>query len=151
MTMVLHKGSADRHPVLRIIDANANRVREGLRVIEEYYRFVLDDEDTTSRLKALLHEVTAAVIAVADEHRLMTSRDSAEDVGIGSVVESEGQRSSLRAVVAAGFKRVEEGLRVLEEYAKLAAGQQAGERFKTLRFEVYTLEKEIRLREDDRK
>jgi len=149
--MVLDRGSSDRQPVLRIIDANANRVREGLRVIEEYYRFVLDDKDTTSQLKALRHEVTDAVIAVADEHKLMISRDSAQDVGMGSVVQSEGHRSSLRAVVAAAFKRVEEGLRALEEYTKLAAGQQAGERFKTLRFEVYTLEKEIRLREDDRK
>ena len=149
--MVLDKGSADRQPVLRIIDANANRVREGLRVVEEYYRFVLDDEDTTSSLKALRHEVTAAVAALADDHGLLTSRDSAEDVGIASSVESEGQRSSLRAVVAAAFKRVEEGLRVLEEYTKLVAGRQAGERFKTLRFEVYTLEKELRLRENDRK
>jgi len=151
VSMVLDRGSSDRQPVLRIIDANANRVREGLRVIEEYYRFVLDDKDTTSQLKALRHEVTDAVIAVADEHKLMISRDSAQDVGMGSVVQSEGHRSSLRAVVAAAFKRVEEGLRALEEYTKLAAGQQAGERFKTLRFEVYTLEKEIRLREDDRK
>jgi len=112
---------------------------------------VLDDEDTTSSLKALRHEVTAAVAALADDHGLLSSRDSAEDVGIASCVESEGQRSSLRAVVAAAFKRIEEGLRVLEEYTKLVAGRQAGQRFKTLRFEVYTLEKELRLRENDRK
>ena len=141
----------DRQPILRIIDANANRVREGLRVVEEYYRFLLDDEGTTLRLKTLRHEVTAAVAEVAEELSLLTSRDSADDVGAASVLDSEGKRPSLQAVVAAAFKRVEEGLRVLEEYTKLAAGQKAGERFKTLRFEVYTLEKQFRLCEDDDK
>ena len=146
--MAIDKSSGGRQPILRIIDANANRVREGLRVVEEYYRFVLDDEETTLCLKTLRHEVTAAVAEVAGEHSLLTSRDSADDVGATSIVESEGKRQSTYVVVAAAFKRVEEGLRVLEEYTKLAAGRDAGERFKTLRFKVYTLEKEFRLCED---
>lgn len=149
--MAIDMSSNGLQPILRIIDANANRVREGLRVVEEYYRFVLDDEETTLRIKTLRHEVTTAVVELVDEHRLLTSRDSADDVGAASYVESEGKRPSTYAIVVAAFKRIEEGLRVLEEYTKLAVGQEAGERFKTLRFEVYTLEKELRLCEDDTK
>jgi len=140
---------AERDRVLRVVDANANRVREGLRVIEEYYRFVLDDETVTRRLKSLRHEVTDAVACLADSRGLLLARDTAEDVGIPTTVESEHVRSSIHSVVMAAFKRAEEGLRVLEEYSKVLAVHGAGERFKTLRFELYTLEKELRLSEDE--
>jgi len=140
----------DMRPVLRVIDANANRVREGLRVIEEHSRFLLDDEAATERVKTLRHEVTRTVTGLADGPSLLAARDSDRDVGATSNVESERIRTSVRAVVTAAFKRVEEGLRVLEEYAKLVpAGDDAGERFKTLRFEVYTLEKELGLGKDN--
>ncbi len=44
--------------VLRIIDANANRAREALRVMEEAARFLLNDEE----LSAALSLVTGAII-----------------------------------------------------------------------------------------
>jgi thiamine-phosphate pyrophosphorylase len=43
-------------PVLRILDANANRAREALRVIEDYARFALDDERVCGSLKQLRHD-----------------------------------------------------------------------------------------------
>jgi len=147
--MTSSQESSDTQSVLRIIDANANRVREGLRVIEEYYRFALDDEDTTRRVKSLRHRVTEAVATLGDQKSLLESRDSQDDVGARSSAESEQTRTSVQAVVAAAFKRVEEGLRVLEEYTKLLPGDEAAARFKTLRFDVYTIEKELRLREKE--
>jgi hypothetical protein len=42
-------------PVLRLIDANANRAREALRVVEDYCRFVLNDETLSGSLKSLRH------------------------------------------------------------------------------------------------
>ena len=102
---------ANEKDVLRIIDANANRVREGLRVIEEFCRFTLEDESLTEQVKRLRHEVTAAVTLVAKDKTLLASRDSADDVGAESLVESENKRTSMADVVAASFKRVEEGLR----------------------------------------
>ena len=41
-------GGAD---LARILDASANRAREGLRVAEDYVRFVLDDPGLTKRLQ----------------------------------------------------------------------------------------------------
>lgn len=137
-----------KSPVLRIIDANANRVREGLRVIEEFCRFVLDDTEQTQRAKRLRHDVTDIVSGLAGAEELLESRDSAADVGIESTVASEQERASLRDVVVAAFKRVEEGLRVLEEYSKLLPAVGACERFKTLRFESYELEKTLRMNEE---
>jgi thiamine-phosphate pyrophosphorylase len=138
----------DKSPVLRIIDANANRVREGLRVIEEYCRFALDDTEQTQRAKRLRHNVTDVVSGLAESRELLGSRDSAADVGVESTVPSEHERASLRHVVVAAFKRVEEGLRVLEEYSKLLPAVGASERFKTLRFESYELEKTVQMNEE---
>ena len=36
-------------PLLRLLDANANRAREALRVLEDYTRFVLNDKRTVRR------------------------------------------------------------------------------------------------------
>ena len=44
----------------RILDASANRAREGLRVIEDYVRFVLDDPGLTRRLKEVRHRLAQA-------------------------------------------------------------------------------------------
>jgi len=48
----------------------------------------------------------------------------------------------LKAVLAANFRRVEESLRVLEEYGKLVSPS-AGAKFKKIRFAAYILEKEM--------
>ena len=52
--------------VLRILDAAANRGREGLRVIEDYVRFVLDDPHLTELCKQLRHDLAAALSPISD-------------------------------------------------------------------------------------
>ena len=64
----------------RILDASANRAREGLRVVEDYVRFVLDDPGLTRRLKEVRHRLAEAERGL-DEHLLLGSRDTREDVG----------------------------------------------------------------------
>lgn len=125
----------------RILDASANRAREGLRVIEDYVRFVLDDPGLTRRLKEIRHRLAQAERGL-DEQLLLGSRDTHGDVGTHIMTPSEQIRETPRAVLAANFKRIAEALRTLEEYSKLLDVWLAG-RYEVLRYDVYTIEKLI--------
>ncbi len=129
-------GEAD---LARILDASANRAREGLRVAEDYVRFVLDDPGLTKRFKEVRHRLAEAERGL-DAHLLVGARDTREDVGTHIMTPSEQIRENPRAVLAANFKRIGEALRSLEEYSKLIDIWLAG-RFEVLRYDVYTLEK----------
>jgi thiamine-phosphate pyrophosphorylase len=123
----------------RILDASANRAREGLRVVEDYVRFVLDDPGLTRRLKEVRHRLSEAERGL-DPDFLLGSRDTREDVGTHIMTATEQFRENTRAVLAANFKRIAEALRSLEEYGKLVDVWLAG-RFEVLRYDLYTLEK----------
>src|ERR1043165_4638982 len=66
--------------VLRILDAEGNRAGEGLRVIEDHVRFVLDDRYLMSLTKAVRHDLTAALAIVAKGDRL-AARETQADIG----------------------------------------------------------------------
>jgi thiamine-phosphate pyrophosphorylase len=123
----------------RILDASANRAREGLRVVEDYVRFVLDHPTLTRRLKDVRHRLTEATAGL-DLDTLIAARDTAGDVGTRIMTASEQARENPRAVLTANFKRTGEALRSLEEYSKLLDPWLAG-RFEVLRYDLYTLEK----------
>jgi thiamine-phosphate pyrophosphorylase len=123
----------------RILDASANRAREGLRVVEDYVRFVLDDPGLTRRLKEVRHRFAEAERGL-DANLLLDSRDTSEDVGTHIMTPSEQLRENPRAVLTANFKRIAEALRSLEEYSKLVDIWLAG-RFEVLRYDIYTIEK----------
>src|SRR4051812_2799607 len=126
-------------PVLRILDASLNRATEGLRVIEDFARFVLDDSFLTHAAKTLRHDLAAAsaVISSADRH---AARDTQRDVGTQISTEAESERLDAWGVCAASFKRAEQSLRSLEEYGKIVSTDFAG-RCESLRYRLYTLEK----------
>ena len=130
--------------ILRILDANANRAREGLRVVEEYLRFVHDSADFTVRLKQLRHRITGAVMSMGVDEGLVMARESDTDVGATEPAGTEADRLDFAHIVTANLRRSQEGLRVLEEYSKLVSAEASAE-FKRMRFETYTLEKDIRL------
>ncbi len=123
----------------RILDASANRAREGLRVVEDYARFTLNDPGLTRRLKEVRHRLAEALSGL-DPEMLIGARDTRGDVGTHIMTVSERSRENPRAVLTANFKRTAEALRSLEEYAKLIDVWVAG-RFEVLRYDVYTLEK----------
>jgi len=123
----------------RILDANFNRAREALRVIEEYARFALNHAGLSARAKALRHRLCAA-IGQLDEARLLACRDTTGDVGAGLHVEDQMVRQNLEDCLTAACKRLPEALRVLAEVVQvqdrvLAQGLEA------LRYEAYALEK----------
>lgn len=124
---------------LRIIDANLNRLGEGLRVIEDFCRFGLNDTAFSARIKGLRHG--AAELRRVFPPEALDRRDSAGDVGRVRVKESM-RRSDQLAILGASFGRVQESLRVLEEMAKLARPE-AAERVKAMRYEAYELERFI--------
>ena len=116
----------------QILDANINRVCEGLRVIEEYVRFVVSHETLTQRLSGLRKQIHKQF---PQESKYLHSRSVSSDV---RAKERPQQRSGIYEVLVANFKRVQEALRVLEEYA-------ASNVCNALRYDVYELEREILL------
>lgn len=125
--------------VLRIADANLNRIGEGLRFLEEIARLVLNDTALTRTLKDLRHELLKSNATL--NQQLVGARDAAGDVG--AEIE-EGKERDLSGAVAANARRAQQSLRVMEELSKLPdiTGLDS-EKFKRARFALYTVEKEL--------
>jgi len=124
---------------MRILDAAFNRAAEGLRVVEDYLRFGLDDAHLTRLAKQLRHELATHAAALGSTEQAR-ARDSGADVGRTISNHSERSRRTAEDVVAASFKRVEQALRSLEEYGKLRSNSVAA-LLEQLRYRTYTLEK----------
>jgi thiamine-phosphate pyrophosphorylase len=127
-------------PADRIIDSNLNRLAEGLRVLEDIARMVLDDVLLTRQLKNLRHDLVRGDLAFNLE--FLRSRDSAGDVGADLEVAGDSKAKDLPLIAVANSRRAQESLRVLEEIAKLPeiSSKMDSEKFKKARFELYTLE-----------
>ena len=125
-------------PVLRLIDANANRAREALRVLEDYARFVVDDREISVELKVIRHTIAASLRETLAEAIL--HRDTAGDVGTGAIGPTEIQRQGLPDVVIAAGKRLGEALRAIEEYLKISEPEKSRviERMRYIYYDVET-------------
>ncbi|MFH0964892.1 MAG: thiamine phosphate synthase [Planctomycetota bacterium] len=133
------------------MDANANRAREALRVIEDVSRFVWDDAWLSAQLKEVRHGLRLALAATGiAADRLVEARDSVQDVGRDRPASDERSREDLRAVLTANFRRAGEALRVLEEMGKLVSPD-AGAPFEKLRYRLYDLEKRLLMPADLRR
>lgn len=120
--------------LLRVVDANLNRLKEGIRVIEDIARYVHNDKELSTALKNLRHQCRIEPLEA-----LLESRDSINDV-LRPTMQSEMNRTDLRSIVIANYKRAQESSRVLEEMYKIV-DPHLSERFKQIRYELYTLEK----------
>jgi len=131
------------HQVLRIIDANLNRLGEGLRVLEEIARLLLDDTTLTEQLKTIRHDLIR--VDYLFYRQLLQSRNSENDVGVDIEVLGEEKERELPLVLAANARRVQKSLRTLEELAKAPDINRNldSERFKQARFRFYTIEREL--------
>ncbi len=130
-------------PAYRIIDANFNRAREAMRVIEDYCRFALNCGSLSGRAKELRHQLSSA-IARLNAERLLAGRDTPGDVGIGQTVENALGRADLKDALTAACKRLPEALRVLAEAIR-PADTAVADGIERLRYASYTLEKDIAL------
>jgi thiamine-phosphate pyrophosphorylase len=131
-------------PLLRIIDANANRAREGLRVMEDIARFALGSTSLTEEVKRLRHDLSTALACLpTDRAQLLASRDAAKDVGSSIKTASEADRAGIPAIAAAAAGRVSEALRSLEEAAKALPAPSAASAIESLRYRAYTADQRL--------
>ncbi|MDR2117309.1 MAG: thiamine phosphate synthase, partial [Planctomycetaceae bacterium] len=129
--------------IYRLLDATANRGKEAVRVIEDFVRFVLDDLVLTRQLKDFRHEFQDILNSFPTRSRL-SARNTEHDVGTVLEGNSEYQRNSTDAVLAANFGRLQESLRSLEEFSKLIKPE-ISRHFERLRYQCYTLQKVVTL------
>ena len=125
----------------RIIDANSNRAREALRVMEEAARFLLDCSGLSKSIKSLRHDF-ASIIKQTPQN--IAWRDTPSDVGTQIATPQESSRQDINDVVIAACKRLSEALRTIEEYTKIDSPKIASQ-IQTLRYQGYTLEKQLTL------
>lgn len=123
----------------RIIDANINRTKEGLRVLEEIARFILESPSLTSNFKRIRHKINTAVADLTPRLLLLQARESRTDVGKNIYI-NELKRKNYPDIFFANVQRVKESVRVLEEFSKLM-NRRAAVEFKKIRYDIYEIEK----------
>jgi len=126
--------------LFRVIDANLNRLKEGVRVVEDIMRYRDNNKELSTKLKELRHKAR-----IDETLELLIHRDSINDV-LRPTLTSELNRVDISSIITANFKRAQESSRVLEELFKLHNAEYS-ENFKYIRYELYNLEKEILLKE----
>jgi thiamine-phosphate pyrophosphorylase len=125
---------------MRIIDANLNRIGEGLRLLEDLARLILNDATLSQQLKTMRHGILERDWPF--NQQLLQARDSEGDVGI-NIEAPEGEKRELTTMVVANSRRVQESLRTIEELAKLPDVKLDPEKFKQARFDLYTIEQNL--------
>ncbi len=128
---------------LRIIDANLNRAGEGLHLLEDLARLILNDANLTQQLKTIRHEILRGDWSF--NQQLIQSRDSESDVGVDIEVWGEVKHREPPIMVVANARRVQESLRILEELSKISGTtpQLDPEKFKQARFALYAIEQTL--------
>ncbi len=129
--------------ILRIIDANLNRASEGLRVLEDVARLVLNDAAISEQLKTMRHRLVEGDLAI--NKQLIGARDAEGDVGINLKAPGQAEEKELPLVLVANSRRVQESLRTIEELARSAeiSPKLDSESFKQARFELYSIEQKL--------
>jgi len=124
----------------RVIDANLNRLREGLRVCEEYFRFMKNEKAPSQKIKEIRH-LCKNLEECFEKDKLFASRDSINDPFASGTQAQENERTNTGGLFNANIKRAQEAARVVEEFSKLCGKSEAAEAAKNIRFELYTFEK----------
>ncbi|MFA5863233.1 MAG: thiamine phosphate synthase [Phycisphaerae bacterium] len=127
--------------IYRILDANLNRGREGLRVVEEYLRFVREDRRGSWFVKRWRHQFREMTQQLGQE-KLLSARAAISDVGKDLASPSQPGKQNPQAITSAGLKRIQEALRVIEEYSSPIAPT-VSDLASRMRFEIYQFEKEL--------
>ncbi len=131
--------------IARILDANLDRAREGLRVLEDWCRFAWEDAHWANQCKDMRQQ-----LAIWHRTELVRDRDTPNDLGTGITHPQEAKRTDVLHLLRANCSRVAEALRCLEEFGKLdmaildanldpnTVGLAAAA--KQMRYQVYALE-----------
>jgi thiamine-phosphate pyrophosphorylase len=135
-----NKNNASVKKNLRVIDVNFNRAKEGLRVVEDIFRFIIEDNILRQHSRRIRHKldqiVKSRIFKIAVLNRL-----SDQDIG-RKIDGQEIKKSNYEDLLYSNMQRVKESLRVLEEFFKIVDPQQT-KIIKQIRFDSYNLEKRI--------
>jgi len=126
--------------ILRVVDVNFNRCKEGLRVVEDIFRFVWENDKLRKKIRRLRHSLDD----IAREEIIKEAvfcRDSKRDCG-RRLDALESRRADVAQVLYINLQRAKESLRVMEEFFKIISLPRARD-IKKLRYEVYNVEKEV--------
>lgn len=123
----------------RIIDANLNRAKEGLRVCEEISRFIINSRSLTTGFKTIRHKIDDTLRLLPPRIKLLKERESLKDIGRDIYV-NELKRKNITDIFFANIQRVKESVRVLEEFTKLV-NESCAIQFKEIRYALYDIEK----------
>jgi thiamine-phosphate pyrophosphorylase len=130
-----------RSAAFRVIDANINRAREGIRVAEDLVRFIKDDGALSRKLKALRHDLSRIAAECFNTKDLLSARMPDSDVGRTDF--SSKKRVDLPQVFSINLRRAQEAVRVIEELCEVSGCRGGGrERFSDLRFRLYEIERD---------
>jgi thiamine-phosphate pyrophosphorylase len=123
-----------------MVDVNINRVAEGLRVLEDLARFYYTESQLTEEIKKIRHRVRKAANNLYLQ--FLSQRDSANDLGFDiSQKNNLDNKTNIKALILGNFKRVQEGLRVIEETLKVAGYYELSKVYEACRYDAYTVER----------
>lgn len=125
--------------VFRVIDANFNRCKEGLRVIEDIFRFILEDNALRKKTRAIRHALDEIKKNPKLRQNLLAARDVQKDSG-KKVDYFEIKRKNTSDILYVNIQRVKESLRVLEEFFKIIDKCNVP-LLKKSRYELYEIER----------
>ena len=123
--------------VNRLIDANLDRAREGLRVIEDWCRFGLCQKDLVIKIKDFRHQ-----LSLLHNEKFKKARSSATDKGALLNHPAQKERKNINELISANCSRIQEALRVLEEFGRNTSPELA-KTAASIRYEIYDLEIKI--------
>ena len=129
--------------LFRVIDVNLNRCKEGLRVSEDIFRFILEDDLFRGKIRIIRHDLDQIISDVHFKDRLLSSRDAANDQG-KEIDSLELKRKDIPEILFANFQRVKESLRVLEEFLKIIDVEKVP-LVKKNRYLIYEIEKKVKI------
>ncbi len=130
--------------IYRVIDVNFNRSKEGLRVTEEFFRFIAKDDNLRKKMRRLRHKLDEILKKDDFLKKLLQARDIQKDSGKKSD-ELEFSGRNKKNILFVNFQRIKESLRVLEEFFKIIDKDKA-KMIKKMRFQIYKIEKDALLR-----
>ena len=120
--------------IAQIVDANLDRAREGLRVLEDWARFALGRKDLVKSLKNFRQ--------ILGKHHLKVYKDSRNfinDTCAGLSHPEQFKRNHVSSIISSNAARVQEALRVIEEFSR-DHNQNLCKISSWIRYEIYKLE-----------
>jgi len=120
--------------IAQIIDANLDRAREGLRVLEDWARFALGKKDLVKSIKNFRQKL--------GKHHLKIYKDSRnfiKDECAGLSHPEQFKRDNASSIISSNAARVQEALRVIEEFSR-DNNEELCKISSEIRYEIYNLE-----------